>query len=112
MMMNEKIRIRLKAYDYRILDQSTSEIVDKAKRTAERKDKKTGRTSRRQVSDGYEAVQLGLVEDRKPRKVNKAMAGHFKTTGQDLPPVRVLREIRVGDKDEAKVGDKVSVEIF
>jgi len=24
MMMNEKIRIRLKAYDYRILDQSTS----------------------------------------------------------------------------------------
>ena len=28
MMMNEKIRIRLKAYDYRILDQSTSEIVD------------------------------------------------------------------------------------
>ena len=33
MMLNEKIRIRLKAYDYRILDQSTSEIVDTAKRT-------------------------------------------------------------------------------
>ena len=32
-MMNEKIRIRLKAYDYRVLDQSTSEIVDTAKRT-------------------------------------------------------------------------------
>ncbi len=31
--MNEKIRIRLKAYDYRVLDQSTSEIVDTAKRT-------------------------------------------------------------------------------
>jgi small subunit ribosomal protein S10 len=30
---NEKIRIRLKAYDYRILDQSTGEIVDTAKRT-------------------------------------------------------------------------------
>jgi small subunit ribosomal protein S10 len=29
----ERIRIRLKAYDYRILDQSTSEIVDTAKRT-------------------------------------------------------------------------------
>ena len=28
MMLNEKIRIRLKAYDYRILDQSTTEIVD------------------------------------------------------------------------------------
>ena len=33
---NEKIRIRLKAYDYRILDQSTKEIVDTAKRTMAR----------------------------------------------------------------------------
>ncbi len=31
--MKERIRIRLKAYDHRILDQSTSEIVDTAKRT-------------------------------------------------------------------------------
>jgi small subunit ribosomal protein S10 len=30
---NEKIRIRLKAYDYRVLDQSTTEIVATAKRT-------------------------------------------------------------------------------
>ena len=36
MMLNEKIRIRLKAYDYRILDQSTTEIVDTAKRTGAR----------------------------------------------------------------------------
>ena len=32
-MVNEKTRIRLKAYDHRILDQSTTEIVDTAKRT-------------------------------------------------------------------------------
>jgi small subunit ribosomal protein S10 len=32
-MMNDKIRIRLKAYDHRILDQSTTEIVDTARRT-------------------------------------------------------------------------------
>ena len=31
--MNEKIRIRLKAFDHRLLDQSTSEIVETAKRT-------------------------------------------------------------------------------
>ena len=31
--MTTKIRIRLKAYDHRLLDQSTSEIVDTAKRT-------------------------------------------------------------------------------
>lgn len=34
--MNQKIRIRLKAYDHRILDQSTGEIVDTAKRTGAR----------------------------------------------------------------------------
>jgi small subunit ribosomal protein S10 len=33
MIGNEKIRIRLKAYDYRVLDQSTIEIVNTAKRT-------------------------------------------------------------------------------
>ena len=32
-MQQERIRIRLKAYDYRVLDHSTSEIVDTAKRT-------------------------------------------------------------------------------
>ena len=32
-MVNEKIRIRLKAYDYRSLDASTHEIVDTARRT-------------------------------------------------------------------------------
>jgi elongation factor Tu len=35
-MLNEKIRIRLKAYDHRILDQSTTEIVDTARRTGAR----------------------------------------------------------------------------
>ncbi len=32
-MVNQKIRIRLKAYDHRLLDQSASEIVDTARRT-------------------------------------------------------------------------------
>src|SRR4026209_2260701 len=36
MLMNEKIRIRLKAYDYRILDQSTGEIVRTATRAGAR----------------------------------------------------------------------------
>ncbi len=35
-MLNEKIRIRLKAFDYRILDTSTYEIVDTARRTGAR----------------------------------------------------------------------------
>jgi len=32
-MANQKIRIRLKAFDYRLIDQSAAEIVDTAKRT-------------------------------------------------------------------------------
>ena len=32
-MQNQKIRIRLKAFDYKLIDQSAQEIVDTAKRT-------------------------------------------------------------------------------
>jgi small subunit ribosomal protein S10 len=32
-MQNQRIRIRLRAYDYRVLDKSTAEIVETAKRT-------------------------------------------------------------------------------
>ena len=60
--------------------------------------------------DGYSAVQLGLVENRKTKRVTKAMQGHFKKAG--LPPCRVLREFRVDEGAEVKVGDKVSVAIF
>lgn len=62
-------------------------------------------------SDGYDAVQLGLVEDRPPRNVNKPTEGHFKKAG--VPPTRVLREVRIDSGDEsANVGDKILVDIF
>ncbi|NOZ25641.1 MAG: 30S ribosomal protein S10 [Nitrospirae bacterium] len=35
-MMNQKIRIKLRGYDHRILDQSVKEIVDTAQRTGAR----------------------------------------------------------------------------
>jgi large subunit ribosomal protein L3 len=62
--------------------------------------------------DGYSAVQLGLVEGRKVKRVGKPMQGHFAKTGQGLPPCKVLREVRVEAGDEVKVGDKISVELF
>ena len=62
-------------------------------------------------TDGYNAVQLGLVEERPPRRINKPTEGHFKRAG--VPPTRVLREVRVGEGDEnTSVGDKVLVDIF
>ena len=60
--------------------------------------------------DGYSAVQLGLVEGRKTKRVTKAMKGHFDKA--DLPPCRVLREISVAEDDDVSVGAKVSVEMF
>ena len=61
-------------------------------------------------SDGYEAVQLGLVEER-PAKVTKAVAGHYKKA--NLPPTRVRREVKVAPGGEAiKAGDRVVASIF
>ena len=56
-------------------------------------------------TDGYDAVQLGLVEDRPPRRVNKPIEGHFKRAG--VAPTRVLREVRIDkSEDSTNVGDK------
>jgi large subunit ribosomal protein L3 len=61
--------------------------------------------------DGYEAVQLGLVEFVKPQRINKAMTGHFKKA--EVPPLRLLREFRLeSSSDETKVGDRVLVDRF
>ncbi|MCC7415954.1 MAG: 50S ribosomal protein L3 [Acidobacteria bacterium] len=61
-------------------------------------------------TDGYEAVQLGLVEPR-PAKATRAMQGHFKRAS--VPPARVTREVRVAaGGDAVKAGDPVLVSIF
>ena len=58
--------------------------------------------------EGYDAVQLGLVEFIRPSRVKKPRGGHFKKAG--VPPVRVLREFNVGDDpDGVKVGDQILV---
>lgn len=64
--------------------------------------------------DGYDAVQLGLVEERPVRlkNVNKPMRGHFEKTGGGMPPTRVLKELRVDGSDGTNVGDKVLVDQF
>lgn len=63
-----------------------------------------------EAKDGYVAVQLGLVERRKVKRVSKPMKGHFEKAG--LPPCRVLREFRVDEAAAIQVGDKVQVDVF
>jgi len=61
-------------------------------------------------TDGYEAVQLALVDER-PAKVSKALTGHYKKA--NVPPTRVQREVKVAKGAEApKPGDQVLVSIF
>jgi len=64
--------------------------------------------------DGYNAVQLGLVEDKPVRlkNVTKPLRGHFEKTGGGLPPTRVLKEIRQTDEPDAAIGDQVKVDLF
>jgi large subunit ribosomal protein L3 len=61
--------------------------------------------------DGYEAVQLGLVEFVKEKNISKPMQGHFKKAG--VEPLRFLSEFPVsGDAEEMKTGDRVLAEHF
>ena len=60
--------------------------------------------------DGYDAVQLGFVEFIKPKRVNKAMTGHFKK--RNVAPARFVREVAVQGEEGANPGDKVMVGIF
>src|SRR5262249_20834705 len=64
--------------------------------------------------DGYDAVQLGLVDERPVRlkNVTKPMRGHFEKTGGGIPPTRVLKELRLDAATETNVGDKVLVDLF
>ncbi len=61
--------------------------------------------------DGYDAVQLGLVEMPGPKRVTRPMDGHFKRAGAN--PSSFLREIRLKDGgDGVKAGDKILVDQF
>jgi large subunit ribosomal protein L3 len=63
------------------------------------------------ATEGYDAVQLGLVEFVKPQRINKPSTGHLKKAGVD--GAKFLREfhLRPGD-DDFKPGDKVLVDQF
>jgi large subunit ribosomal protein L3 len=58
--------------------------------------------------DGYDAVQIGLVEKVSSRRITSAVRGHFEKAG--LQPLRTLAELPYSG--EANVGDRVQVDIF
>ena len=60
-------------------------------------------------SDGYNAVQLGFGEV-KESKINKPDAGHFKKA--QVEPKKHLREFRVENVEDYKVGDSICADVF
>jgi large subunit ribosomal protein L3 len=76
-------------------------------------------TQRKTVAkDGYDAAQIGLVEFIKESRLTQPERGHL--AKNNLPPVRLLREVDIvvdaaaagGDGDQTKVGDRVLVDLF
>ena len=63
------------------------------------------------TNDGYDAIQLGLLEFIKPKRINKPTTGRLKAANVD--GVRFQREfkLRPGD-DDLKMGDRVLITDF
>ena len=61
-------------------------------------------------SDGYEAVQLGLVGRVSPRQLTAARRGHFEKAG--VPPTKTVAEVRCEAGDPLSPGDRVLCDIF
>jgi large subunit ribosomal protein L3 len=64
------------------------------------------------ATDGYDAVQLGLMEFVKKTSINKPATGHLKKSGAE--GVRFQREFRLeeGSNGDLKAGDRVLVDEF
>jgi large subunit ribosomal protein L3 len=61
--------------------------------------------------DGYDAIQLGLVEFAKASRTTKPAAGHLKKAGAD--GVRFVREMKLnGGAGDLKAGDRILVDQF
>ena len=64
-------------------------------------------------SDGYEAVQVGfgdLTENRAKKLKTRPELGHFSKAG--VAAKRYLRELRLEDCAQYKVGDEIKVDVF
>jgi large subunit ribosomal protein L3 len=63
------------------------------------------------TADGYDAMQLGLVEFIKPQRINKPITGHLKKAGAE--GARFMREFHLSPGDgDFKAGDQVLVDQF
>ncbi len=60
--------------------------------------------------DAYSAIQIGFDDVGKKTAKKKAYSGHFKKAG--VEPKRILKEIKIDDNAEFKLGDEIKVDLF
>lgn len=60
--------------------------------------------------DGYESIQLALIEDRPAKKPSKALQGHYLKSG--APVMKILREVRCEGETPLKEGDQLFCDVF
>ena len=66
---------------------------------------------KKEETDGYRAVQLGLVDESvKENNQTKALLGHLAAAG--TLQIRVIREFEVDEDEEVSPGDQITVEHF
>ena len=60
-------------------------------------------------TDGYNAIQVGFGEQKESR-FNKPLKGHFNKA--KVKPLRYLREFRIDNVEDYKVGQEIKVDVF
>ncbi|HPR64727.1 MAG TPA: 50S ribosomal protein L3 [Thermoanaerobaculia bacterium] len=63
-----------------------------------------------QATDGYEAIQFGMIERVKEKNQTRPFKGHLAKA--DGPAVRRLMELRLNDKTSRSVGEQITVSEF
>ena len=61
-------------------------------------------------NEGHRAVQLGFGSQM-AKRATRAETGHAAKAGLETPP-RLMREFRIGDKEEYEVGQQLTVSLF
>src|SRR5947208_907459 len=129
MATKQKIRIRLKAFDHKILDQSAVQIVETAERTGALVagpvplptkiekfsvirgpfiDKDSQEQFETLNRGGYDVIQLGF-EETEDKKLTQAERGHLRAKKRPLG--RHLQEMRTHPAGH-KVGQRIDVTMF
>jgi trigger factor len=90
-MSNQRIRIRLKAFDHRLIDQSTAEIVDTAKRLLSVDDKKLEEIFKVDVT-----IELKEINERILADLNQELFDKLYEAGTVLSVKDLEEKIKIG----------------